>query len=418
MPTRTRVKDVPGRLDGRAGIGPSAAELFRRTRRTLRSLGAPPRPRHGQIALIVYPLDLNPYQEMLYGAITERDAHCVVHYIRRHARLGPVPFFVGVGLARARGFRLIHMHWPQFALSRGGRPLYRLSLVNARASLWWLRVLGIQIVWTVHNVLPHDRETADDVLVTRTLAHNAARKVVHSERTVRELSALGADTERISTIPHGPYTGRYREVGRQDGRRALELPNAARIAMFFGQIRPYKGVEELLDIWPDATPSDAKRTRMPFLLVAGKCDDPILRERLSRHTHAIAGRFDEGYVAQEMVSLYFAAANIVVLPFRSVTTSGSAMLALSLGRPIVAPRLGDLRDLPQDVGFFYEEGELAGALRLAIGASESELELMSSAAREYARSISWTQIADSTLALFRQASGIARNLDAGHGECL
>lgn len=386
------------------GLATSGAALPRRTLRTIRLGPILPRAHHGQLALIVYPFDLNPYQEMLYGAIRENDTHCVVRYVRRRAGLGPLPFFAGVGLARMRGFRLIHIHWPQFALRHGGRTLYRFSLVNARASLWWLRVLGIRIVWTVHNVLPHERETADDVMVSRMLARNAARTIVHSERTRKELSALGADTERVSVIPHGPYTGTYQEVSRTEGRRALQLPDTARIAMFFGQIRPYKGVEDLIDAWEQTTLGHAWRTRMPFLLLAGKCDDLILRQRLQRYADTVSGRFDQGYVAEKKVSLYFAAATIVVFPFRSVTTSGSALLALSLGRPIVAPRLGALRDLPDEVGFFYEPGGLAAALRRAIGAPDSELELLSTAARNYARSLSWTQIADSTLELYREVS--------------
>ena len=60
--------------------------------------------------------------------------------------------------------------------------------------------------------------------------------------------------------------------------------------------------------------------------------------------NVLNGRFDEGYVPHDDVPLYFAAADVVVLPFRKVTTSGSALLALSLGRPVVAPRLGALRD--------------------------------------------------------------------------
>lgn len=382
----------------------SPTELFRRTRRILRRLAAVPRVHRGEIGLIVYPFDLNPYQEMLYGAIRDTGTPCLVHYIRRRARLGPLPFFVGVGLARVRGFRLIHIHWPHFALRHGSRIWYRLSLINARTSVWWLKTLRVEIVWTVHNVLPHERETADDVMVTRILARAAARKIVHSSNTVSELGALGADTERISLIPHGPYTGKYEESSKLEGRRALQLPATARIAMFFGQIRPYKGVEELVDAWQQVAPRHAGHGLSPFLLLAGKCDDLLLRQRLRRDTQAVAGRFDEGYVAHDSVPLYLAAADVVVLPFRSVTTSGSALLALSLGRPIVAPRLGTLRDLPDEAGYFYEPGGLGAALRLALDASESELELLSRAARQYARSVSWSEIADSTLELYRQVS--------------
>jgi glycosyltransferase involved in cell wall biosynthesis len=116
------------------------------------------------------------------------------------------------------------------------------------------------------------------------------------------------------------------------------------------------------------------------------------------------GRFDEGYAPHERVPLYFAAADVVVLPFRQVTTSGSAVLALSLGRPVVAPRIGALRDLPVDVGFLYEDGGLVGALGRALSAPPEELAERSQAARRYAGNLSWDHIATTTLDVYRQAT--------------
>lgn len=352
---------------------------------------------------MVYPIDLNPYQRMLYDAIRAEGMTCKIRYVRKPARLGPLPFFVQVAAARIRGCRLIHMHWPQFALRTGGRPLYRLSLINAWASIHWLEVLGIRIVWTVHNTLPHERETANDAMVTRLLARVASQKIVHSVETLGELEAMGADTERVAVIPHGSYVGTYTESSRAAARRALSLPDHARIILFFGQIRPYKGVHDLVDAWQRIAIDPPNRAAAPFLLIVGKCDSVDERERLGHSTAALGGRFDAGYVPEAQVPQYFAAADVVVLPFRAVTTSGSALLAMSLGRPVVAPRLGALRDLPDATGFFYEERGLGDALSVAIDASPLELEIRGSAAREYARSVPWSSIARRTLVVYREA---------------
>ena len=120
--------------------------------------------------------------------------------------------------------------------------------------------------------------------------------------------------------------------------------------------------------------------------------------------NARSARFDEGYAPDEKVPLYFAAADVVVLPFREVTTSGSAVLALSLGRPIVAPRIGALRDLPESVGFLYKNGELVAALSEALNAAPEELADRSAAARGYADSLSWDHIAAATLEVYRLAA--------------
>jgi glycosyltransferase involved in cell wall biosynthesis len=365
-------------------------------------LPAPP-PRGG-LGLIVYPFDANPYQEMLYGAIRVSGVDCTTLYVHRRAHLGPVPFLVQVTIARLRGYRLLHLHWPQFALHRGKRLLPRLSLLNARLHLWWLRTLGIRLVWTVHNAVPHEPETADDVAVSRILARDAAHKIVHGANAIDELAAIGGDTDRISVIPHGAYTGSYRQASQIYGRRTLQLPENARIVMFFGQIRPYKGLAELVPAWDRVTASGGHGRAAPFLLIAGKCDDEEEHTRLSRELGERNGRFDEGYAQHEKVPLYFAAADVVVLPFRQVTTSGSALLALSLGRPIVAPRIGALRDLPAGVGFLYEDGGLEAALGRALSATSTELAELSAAARHYADSISWDHIAAATLDVYRQAA--------------
>ncbi|HEX3974769.1 MAG TPA: glycosyltransferase family 4 protein [Solirubrobacteraceae bacterium] len=387
----------------------SPAHTFHQRAAELRRLLLPPRPPRDGLGLIVYPFDLNPYQEMLYGAIRASGVECAVVYVARRARLGPLPFIIQVAAARIRGYRLLHFHWPQFALHVGDHFLPRLSLLNARLSLWWLRALGVGLVWTVHNAVPHEPETSDDDAVTRMLARDAACKIVHSASAIEELAAMGADTERISVVPHGAYLESYSEASRPESRRRLQLPQDARIAMFFGQIRAYKGVDDLIPAWEEATgKTTGSGTVTPFLLIAGKCDDEADRRRLQRAVGEVGGRFDEGYAPHEKVPLYFAAADVVVLPFRQVTTSGSALLALSLGRPVVAPRVGALRDLPADVGFLYDDGELVSALGQALAAPQAQLDEYSDAARRYAASLSWDHIAVATLDVYRHAASRGR----------
>ena len=189
----------------------------------------------------MYPFDSNPYQEMLYGAIRASGVECTVIYIPRRRRLGPIPFLVQVAAARIRGYRLLHLHWPQFALHRGGRILPRLSLLNARLSLWWLRTLGVRLVWTVHNAVPHEQETADDTLVSRILARDAALKIVHSVHVIEELEATGADTQRIVVIPHGGYDHDSRGRPRE-GRREVADLSVPRIFDVFCQFRFFLSV--------------------------------------------------------------------------------------------------------------------------------------------------------------------------------
>jgi hypothetical protein len=90
----------------------------------------------------------------------------------------------------------------------------------------------------------------------------------------------------------------------------------------------------------------------------------------------------------------------VVLPYRKITTSGSGVLALSHGRPLIVPDLPGLAELPDDAVVRYDgtAGGLSGVLASIILADAAVLAKMSSAAYEYCAAMSWSQIAERTLA--------------------
>lgn len=96
-------------------------------------------------------------------------------------------------------------------------------------------------------------------------------------------------------------------------------------------------------------------------------------------------------------------AHVAVLPFRRSTTSGTAVLALCHGLPIVIPDLPGLAELPAEAVFRYDgtvQG-LTGALTEAILAEDSRLARMSAAAEAYSASMSWHEIAGQTLNVMR-----------------
>jgi glycosyltransferase involved in cell wall biosynthesis len=105
----------------------------------------------------------------------------------------------------------------------------------------------------------------------------------------------------------------------------------------------------------------------------------------------------------EVLTQLLAEADVAVLPFRRSTTSGSALLALGHGRPIVVPDLPGLAELPAEAVFRYD-GTVAGltrALTEAIAADSATLDRMSAAADAYCAAMSWGEIAEQTLAALR-----------------
>jgi glycosyltransferase involved in cell wall biosynthesis len=346
--------------------------------------------------ILAFPRDTSgPYQRLLYGEM--RRLGTQVTYLGRltpsqtvNLILLPLELFA----RRAKGARLVHLHWV-FAFYVPGSersPVLR-WLLQAWFMVWLrsIRMSRMRLVWTAHNVLPHGPVFGDDVAARRALVDASDLVIAHSPAALRELRALGAVPRKSVVIPHGPIgpvtsTGALRMPGTGGGSRRL---------LFFGKVREYKGVEELLAAMT-SVPGDLAMQ----LMVAGDCDDPALRQRLTMLAGDVGARVVlrlEQIPGTEVTPL-LAAADAVVIPYRRITTSGSAMLALAHGRPLVVPELESLADLPEHAVVRYDGTipGLAAALTKVTSISPAELADMSAAARAYAEGITWREIAATT----------------------
>jgi glycosyltransferase involved in cell wall biosynthesis len=347
--------------------------------------------------VLVFPRDdLNPYQRLLYGEMGRHGAR--VTYLGRLTpshTLNLLLLPAELAARRITGGRLVHLHWVFGFSPRGGS---RFPFLRRLAQLWftvWLRtirVLGMRLAWTAHNVLPHARVFADDAAARRTLVRASDLVIVHSPAVLAELAALGAAAHRAAVIPHGPF-------GPAAAGASLRLPGSSdrtRQLLFFGKVEEYKGVDDLL-VAMAALPGDVPVR----LTVAGQCADPALRSRLRRLARTAGGRvvLRLERVPEDEVTSLLAASDVVVLPFRRITTSGSCLLALAHGRPLIVPDLAALAELPPAAVIRYDGSipSLVAALTDAARVSQPDLAAMSAAATAYASSTSWPQIAARTL---------------------
>lgn len=349
--------------------------------------------------IFALPRDGNPYQELLYGALRERGA--VVRYLadRTPSRtLNLLLLPAELLYVRLSGGGVVHLHWVfGFGLPGGARTRWL-------ARRWYdvvLAVVGLlrlPLVWTAHNVLPHDRVFPDDLAARRALVRRCALVIAHDEETLRRLRELGMEPARTAVVPHGAYP-------------AAEVPppgaGAERTLLFFGRIAPYKGVRELVAAFGSLPPGHGMRLR-----IVGGCPDPGLAGEL----RAAAGdgvEFDLRRVPEEELPRVFGAADVVVLPFREITTSGSALLALSHGRPVVLPETA-LPSLPAAATLRYDgtvEG-LAGVLAGVADLDRAALGEMSRAALAHTARLSWPAIAERTADALR---GLTGRGDDDHG---
>jgi beta-1,4-mannosyltransferase len=345
--------------------------------------------------VLVFPWYSNPYQALLYGAMPVNEIRMAK--IRVLPGLGPASFILGATYWRLRGCRLLHVHWPAFGIGWPRRIARRLSLWSAFAALGWARVLGYTIVWTAHNIVPHEPVTSDDPAVARALANASAAVIVHSNTLIEEVRELGAKS--VVTIPQGSYVGVYPETSLSpaEARRTVGAEPSEFVFLFFGLIRAYKGIPRLVECFLEDFAQEDR------LVIAGPCQDQSILASVA------AGRGGRVIVRDELVpdtdvSTYFKAANVACLPFERITTSSSILLALSFGVPVVAPRLGTIVDLPEDVGWFYEPDDPNGlrrAMHHARSATADEHRDRRSVARSYAESLEWREIAAKTMTLYR-----------------
>jgi glycosyltransferase involved in cell wall biosynthesis len=342
--------------------------------------------------LLAFPRDPNPYQEDLYRAM--RNQGLSVKYagqLTGSASLNLLLLPVELAVGRARNVRVLHVHWTfGFALpfAERSRWLRILSQLWYTAILHSARRLGIRVVWTSHNVLPHSQVFDNDLAARRTLIDIADLVIAHQEHTLFELQRLGLRPSRSIVIPHGL----------DPPPALLDLPPACEGAvrlLFFGKLEGYKGVEDLLVAMRDAPPELT-------LVVAGACDDGALRAHLTRAADRLGNRVELrfGHVPEAAIPELFVAASCCVLPFRAITTSGSALLAMASGRPVLIPDLPALDHLPSEAVLRYPAG-VAGLGGALVGLAESDRETLvavGARGRQFATEHSWSRVAAETRA--------------------
>ncbi|MDD9207706.1 glycosyl transferase [Georgenia sp. 10Sc9-8] len=228
-------------------------------------------------------------------------------------------------------YDVAHVHWPEVMLSAPSpkgrlkrRLLYALLMLR-------LRLSGIPVVRTLHNLEPHEGASRLDGALLDAMDRRTRVWIRLSDRTPEP------PTGACVTIPHGHYRDWY--VGHPAAR-----PMAGRMA-YVGLIRPYKGVEELLN----SIRENGDRTLS--LHVSGHVADEELRERVT----ALAGEderiaLDLRYLADEEMVAEVTSAELVVLPYRRMHNSGALLLALSLGRPVLVPSSPVNEEISAEVG--------------------------------------------------------------------
>ena len=298
-------------------------------------------------ALSYYPVaSMNPFQRLLY-----------CHAAASGFAVVPTLEMSHLGRVNWRGRSVIHLHWLA-AVLRGAvsRSAAEQRIAGFRASLAGWRAAGHRVVWTMHNVLPHDCAFPEaEIELRRALVDGVDAIHLLSLASLEEARKyFPVPDDKVFHVPHPAYEGWYANIDdKVTARLDLDVPVAAPLLLFFGSLQRYKGVVELVEAFKLLCERNPRRA--PRLVIAGK---PIDHDYVAEVGRLVAGdtliRFIPSPMEERQLQTLFNASDVVVAPYQRTLNSGVALLAASFRRPLVAPRAGGvLETFSQDATLLY-----------------------------------------------------------------
>jgi glycosyltransferase involved in cell wall biosynthesis len=264
----------------------------------------------------------NPYQKVVYAGLTANGIR-----IRRTP-----PLFSLIPFAPSSDW--LHLNWPETLFAARDSAGRERKLARFVHTVRRVKRRGTKILWTMHNEFPHEEVDAD-------LHRGANARLcelsdlihVHFPQAAEHLALeYRADPDAIHVMPHPHYGDYYGEpIPKRRARAEIGIDEDVRVVLIFGYLRRYKGIESAVE-----SLLGARNDRLR-LLIAGKPEDDalvnVLRSAREEDRRLILrlSRIPDSEVAP-----LFAAADAFLLPSRRSFTSGSLMLALTYGLPVIA----------------------------------------------------------------------------------
>jgi glycosyltransferase involved in cell wall biosynthesis len=270
---------------------------------------------------------------------------------------------------RARAFEVVHFQW--LAVQHLDRRLLP---------------SGRPLVLTAHDVLPREPRPGQ-LDAQRRLYERMDAVVVHSRHGERRLiEDAGVDPDKVEVIPHGAF--RHLAVLEP---APLPLPDpGVPVVLFFGLLRPYKGLDVLLDAWRGIDGAEL------WVVGNARMDTSALKASAPPGV-----RFLERFVSDAEAAALFRRADVAVLPYREIDQSGVLFTALAFGTPLVLSAVGGFPEV--DAALHVPPGDadaLREALRGVLGDENRRAWMRVAAERAVATGYSWEAIAARHIALY------------------
>ena len=275
-------------------------------------------------------------------------------------------------------------------------------------SMFLFKLINIRIVYTAHNVLPHERRNSDNYFYN--FVYKSVDKIIVHSAYIKQklLKEFNLSERKIYIIPHGNFDFYLPQslITCDEARNRLNISADENVLLFFGYIRDYKGLDLLIKSFPKAS-SCNKNLR---LLIAGEPGDKLLFEKYEKLINSSESKdkitYYFSYIPAELIQVYFRAADFVILPYKNIDHSGIIHLAYSFSKPIIATKVGDFPETVEEgkSGYLVEENNPDALAKCILKAfsDKNKIKQMGKYAKELSiTKYSWNDIAKKTLAAYK-----------------
>ncbi len=325
----------------------------------------------------IAPSKKNPYPYLLINHLKKEELEIKHHSEFSHKKKNPVNNNI-----------IVHYHW-LFDIFNRTSFFKNIYLSLARYSQMILaKKRGVNYCWTIHNLEPHENKWP----LLNKLNHKIMARIVNSIivmskwQKCRIMKKFSIEEKKISVIPHGHYISYYKnKVSKKEARKKLNIKEDKFVYLFFGAIRKYKGILELIKSFKKIKKKDSL-----LLIVGDTSKDPSLKKDILKlKDNSIITKLE--FIEEDKIQYYFNSADVVVFPFNKITNSGSLLLAMSFKKPIICKNIGAPSEIVNDrIGILYNENKLEDSM---IKIRKKDLESMGKAAFKKAKKYNWKLIA-------------------------
>jgi len=239
-----------------------------------------------------------------------------------------------------RAIREIEAHSSDWVIFRYWNPFFAL-LIRLMSS--GLKRSGIKVAVLVDNLIPHEESFIDSWMAKRVLSH-ADQVFTMAESVTKDVLAHKSNCQ-VKTLYHPLYEIYKSRYTKEEARSELKLSDKP-VILFFGLIRPYKGLDVLIKAL--GIIHNELKDYQAYILGEAYEDEQKYKDLINQTGIASNVVYRNEFIPDDELPLYFAACDVLVLPYRTATQSGIIGIAFQMDRPVIATQVGGLGEYIED----------------------------------------------------------------------